>query len=61
MKKLFQNLKLFLTTIREGELQQKTAEMNILTHMQYMHDSKIRPETLESMGKVLPEIVYEER
>ena len=32
--------------------------MNILTHMQYMHDSKIRPETLESMGKVLPEIVY---
>jgi arylsulfatase A-like enzyme len=36
----------------------KTAEMNILTHMQYMHDSKIRPETLESMGKVLPEIVY---
>jgi len=36
----------------------KTAEMNILTHMQYMHDSKIRPETLESMGQVEPEIKY---
>ncbi len=36
----------------------KSAEMNILTHMQYMHDSKIRPSTLEEMGKVSPEIVY---
>ena len=36
----------------------KTAEMNILTHMQYMHDSKVRPSTLEEMGKVEPEIVY---
>ena len=27
----------------------KTAEMNILTHMQYMHDSKIRPETLREI------------
>ncbi|MEN8186416.1 MAG: sulfatase [Bacteroidota bacterium] len=34
----------------------KTAEMNILTHMMYSHDSKIRPETIESMGKVKPEI-----
>ena len=32
----------------------KTAEMNLLTHMQYPHDSKIRPETLEEMGDVLP-------
>ena len=36
----------------------KTAEMNILTHMQYMHDSKVRPETIKEMGKVEPEIVY---
>ena len=36
----------------------KSAEMNILTHMQYMHDSKIRPSTLEEMGEVNPEIVY---
>ena len=28
----------------------KTAEMNLLTHMQYSHDSKIRPELLEEMG-----------
>ena len=32
----------------------KTAEMNLLTHMQYQHDSKIRPETLKEMGTVLP-------
>tara|TARA_B110000238_G_C16063766_1_gene411755 strand:- start:237 stop:1289 length:1053 start_codon:yes stop_codon:yes gene_type:complete len=36
----------------------KTAEMNILTHMQYMHDSKVRPSTIEEMDKVEPEIVY---
>ena len=36
----------------------KTAEMNILTHMQYMHDSKVRPSTMEEMGDVKPEIVY---
>ncbi|MDP5171349.1 MAG: sulfatase [Bacteroidia bacterium] len=32
----------------------KTAEMNLLTHMMYSHDSKIRPETLEAMGGVEP-------
>ncbi|WP_036156305.1 sulfatase family protein [Maribacter forsetii] len=33
----------------------KTAEMNLLTHMMYSHDSKIRPETLAKMeSKVLP-------
>ncbi|WP_299801037.1 sulfatase [uncultured Maribacter sp.] len=33
----------------------KTAEMNLLTHMMYSHDSKIRPETLAKMeGNVLP-------
>ena len=36
----------------------KTAEMNLLTHMQYMHDSKVRPSVMEEMGKVEPEIVY---
>ena len=34
----------------------KTAEMNLLHHMQYPHDSKIRPETLEAMGTVEPEV-----
>lgn len=28
----------------------KTAEMNLLTHMMYSHDSKIRPEVVERMG-----------
>ncbi len=32
----------------------KTAEMNLLLHMMYSHDSKIRPETLKSMGHVEP-------
>lgn len=32
----------------------KSAEMNVLTHMMYGHDSKIRPETIASMGKVEP-------
>ena len=32
--------------------------MNILTHMQYMQDSKVRPSTFEKMGKVEPEILY---
>ena len=32
----------------------KTAEMNLLQHMMYSHDSKIRPETLASMGMVKP-------
>ncbi len=32
----------------------KTAEMNILYHMMYSHDSKIRPETLAGMSSVTP-------
>lgn len=32
----------------------KTAEMNLLTYLQYSHDCKIRPETLKEMGEVLP-------
>ena len=36
----------------------KSAEMNLLTHMQYMHDSKVRPHVIEEMRKVEPEIVY---
>lgn len=33
----------------------KTAEMNLLQHMMYSHDSKIRPETLAKMeGQVFP-------
>jgi arylsulfatase A-like enzyme len=34
----------------------KTAEMNILTHMMYGHDSKIFPETIAEMGSVDPEV-----
>ncbi|WP_286813560.1 MULTISPECIES: sulfatase family protein [unclassified Maribacter] len=35
----------------------KTAEMNLLTHMMYSHDSKIRPELLQEMGdKVSPKV-----
>jgi len=34
----------------------KTAEMNLLTHMQYGHDSKVKPETIEEMAGVVPEV-----
>ncbi len=34
----------------------KTAEMNLLYHMRYPHDSKVRPETLEAMGPVTPDV-----
>ena len=34
----------------------KTAEMNLLTHMRYGHDSKIRPSTIAEMGKVEPDV-----
>ncbi|WGK66058.1 sulfatase family protein [Croceiramulus getboli] len=34
----------------------KTAEMNLLNHMMYSHDSKIRPETLAEMGSVYPQV-----
>ena len=36
----------------------KTAEMNILNHMQYMHDSKVYPSTIKEMKEVKPEIEY---
>ena len=32
----------------------KTAEMNLLKHMKYGHDSKIRPKTIEAMGGAEP-------
>jgi arylsulfatase A-like enzyme len=35
----------------------KTAEMNLLKHMTYSHDSKIRPETLAGMEKAEPSII----
>lgn len=34
----------------------KTAEMNLYEHMMYNHDSKVRPETIEAMSNVLPEV-----
>ena len=36
----------------------KTAEMNILNHMQYMHDSKVYPFTIKEMKEVKPDIEY---
>ena len=36
----------------------KTAEMNILSHMQYMHDSKVYPSTIKEMKEVKPDIEY---
>ena len=36
----------------------KSAEMNLLTHMRYMEDSKVWPSTIREMGSVEPEIVY---
>ena len=37
----------------------KTAEMNLLTHMMYSHDSKIRPELVAKMGAKASPIVKE--
>ena len=37
----------------------KTAEMNLLNHMMYSHDSKIYPETLEEMGDQALPVVEE--
>ncbi len=34
----------------------KTAEMNLLEHMRYSHDSKIRPATLKAMGEISPDV-----
>ncbi len=36
----------------------KSAEMNLLTHMQYMQDSKVRPSVFEKMKNVKPKILY---
>ena len=36
----------------------KSAEMNLLTHMRYMEDSKVWPSTIKEMGGAEPEIVY---
>ena len=37
----------------------KTAEMNLLTHMMYSHDSKIRPELIAKMGDKVTPVVEE--
>ncbi|MEO9805248.1 MAG: sulfatase/phosphatase domain-containing protein [Reichenbachiella sp.] len=34
----------------------RTAEMNLLHHLRYGHDSKIRPETIAEMGGVSPDV-----
>lgn len=39
----------------------KTAEMNLLKHMMYSHDSKVRPETVAKMGELASPIVPEFR
>ena len=35
----------------------KTAEMNLVKHMMYSHDSKVKPETVKEMGDVIPEVI----
>ncbi|MFS4415391.1 sulfatase [Maribacter sp. 2307ULW6-5] len=35
----------------------KTAEMNLLNHMMYNHDSKVRPETTDRMKNLSPKVV----
>ncbi len=37
----------------------KTAEMNLLKHMMYSHDSKIRPELIDLMGDQVQPLVKE--
>ncbi|MGX1928118.1 sulfatase family protein [Flagellimonas sp. 2504JD4-2] len=34
----------------------KTAEMNLLTHMKYVYDTKVWPETIANMGDVTPKV-----
>ncbi|WP_298792939.1 sulfatase family protein [uncultured Allomuricauda sp.] len=34
----------------------KIAEMNLLTHMKYVYDTKVWPETIANMGDVTPEV-----
>ncbi|MGW9684646.1 sulfatase family protein [Flagellimonas sp. 2504JD1-5] len=34
----------------------KTAEMNLLTHMKYVYDTKVWPETIAKMGEVTPQV-----
>ena len=56
-KKTFPEPETLFDDYRNRGTAAKTAEMNILQHMMYSHDSKIRPETLAKMeGKVQPEI-----
>lgn len=39
----------------------KTAEMNLLHHMKYSHDSKIRPSTLQEMDELIPAVEESDR
>ncbi len=55
-KKQFQEPETLFDTYENRGTAAKTAEMNLLTHMQYEHDSKIYPETLAEMGQVLPKV-----
>lgn len=55
-KRIFPEPKSLFDDYKNRGTAAKTAEMNLLSHMMYSHDSKIRPETLEAMGKVQPEV-----
>ncbi|NJL75108.1 MAG: sulfatase [Saprospiraceae bacterium] len=53
-KKQFPEPETLFDTYENRGTAAKTAEMNLLRHMMYSHDSKIRPETIEQMGNVTP-------
>ena len=53
-KKTFPEPETLFDDYRNRGTAAKTAEMNLLKHMMYSHDSKIRPETITSMKEVLP-------
>ncbi|NME68769.1 sulfatase family protein [Flammeovirga aprica] len=58
-KKQFPEPKSLFDTYQNRGTAAKTAEMNLLTHMMYSHDSKIRPELLEKMGSKVTPVVEE--
>ena len=53
-KKQFPEPETLFDTYENRGTAAKTAEMNLLRHMMYSHDSKIRPETIQQMGGVTP-------
>ena len=42
------------------QIEEVISRDNLLTHMQYMQDSKVRPSVFEKMKNVEPKILYED-